>query len=62
MLKETGALLHEEKITHSYPFDWRTHKPLIFRATTQWFASLSEFKDKLLKAVEEVEFKPAWGI
>ncbi len=61
MLKETGALLHEEKITHSYPFDWRTHKPLIFRATTQWFASLSEFKDKLLKAVEEVEFKPAWG-
>jgi len=61
MLKETGALLHSEKIVHSYPFDWRTHKPLIFRATTQWFASLSKFKDQLLKAVDEVEFKPAWG-
>ncbi|HBD06541.1 MAG TPA: isoleucine--tRNA ligase [Firmicutes bacterium] len=61
MLKETGALLHSEKIVHSYPFDWRTHKPLIFRATTQWFASLSKFKDQLLKAVDEVEFKPSWG-
>lgn len=61
MLKETGSLLQVENITHAYPFDWRTHKPLIFRATTQWFASLAKFKDELLEAVDKIEFKPAWG-
>ena len=61
MLKEVGALLYSEKIVHSYPHDWRTHKPLIFRATTQWFASLKPFKNELLKAVDEMEFKPSWG-
>lgn len=61
MLKETGALLKSEKIVHSYPHDWRTHKPLIFRATLQWFASLSGFKDQLLKAIEKIGFTPSWG-
>lgn len=62
MLKESGSLLHEEKLVHSYPHDWRTGKPLIFRATTQWFASLNQFKDQLLSEIEKVSFTPKWGL
>ena len=61
MLEAKGLLLKEEKIVHSYPHDWRTHTPLIFRATPQWFCSISPIKDELLKAVEEVKWKPEWG-
>ena len=42
-LDELGALLNLTFITHSYPHDWRTKKPIIFRATTQWFASIDKF-------------------
>lgn len=61
MLKESGNLLYKEKLVHSYPHDWRTGKPLIFRATTQWFASLDQFKDQLLAEIAEVSFTPKWG-
>lgn len=52
-LAESGALLAQKEITHSYPHDWRTKKPVIYRATPQWFASIDKFRDQLLEAVEK---------
>ncbi|XWN53035.1 isoleucine--tRNA ligase [Anoxybacillus flavithermus] len=60
-LQEVGALLKLSFITHSYPHDWRTKQPTIFRATAQWFASIDKIRDQLLKAVEETKWVPAWG-
>ncbi|PEM74750.1 isoleucine--tRNA ligase [Bacillus pseudomycoides] len=60
-LEEVGALLKLTFITHSYPHDWRTKKPIIFRATAQWFASIEAFRSELLQAVEETKWVPAWG-
>ncbi len=60
-LEENGALLKLSFITHSYPHDWRTKKPTIFRATAQWFASIKDFRNELLKAVEDTKWVPAWG-
>ncbi|MFZ0447398.1 MAG: isoleucine--tRNA ligase [Bacillus sp. (in: firmicutes)] len=60
-LEEVGALLKLSYITHSYPHDWRTKKPIIFRATAQWFASIKDFRDDLLEAVKETKWVPAWG-
>ncbi|MEG0439197.1 MAG: isoleucine--tRNA ligase [Solibacillus sp.] len=60
-LKEEGALLNVSKFKHSYPHDWRTKKPVIYRATPQWFASVEMFRDELLGAVKATEFTPAWG-
>lgn len=60
-LDEEDKLLKEIKITHSYPHDWRTRKPIIFRATPQWFASINNFKESILKAIEKVTWYPNWG-
>jgi isoleucyl-tRNA synthetase len=60
-LEEAGALLKLQFITHSYPHDWRTKKPVIFRATAQWFASIKDFRTQLLDAVKETKWVPAWG-
>jgi len=61
-LKEEGALLHHSKFNHSYPHDWRTRKPVIFRATPQWFASIDKLKTRLLDVINsEVVWKPKWG-
>lgn len=60
-LKEVDALEKLSFFTHSYPHDWRTKKPVIFRATPQWFASIDAFRDELLKAVTATTFTPAWG-
>ncbi|QCJ41987.1 isoleucine--tRNA ligase [Bacillus sp. S3] len=60
-LEEAGALLNLSFITHSYPHDWRTKKPVIYRATAQWFASIKDFRDELLEAVKETKWVPAWG-
>lgn len=60
-LEEAGALLKLSFITHSYPHDWRTKKPVIYRATAQWFASIKDFRDQLLEAVKETKWVPAWG-
>lgn len=60
-LKEVGALEKLNFFTHSYPHDWRTKKPVIYRATPQWFASVAMFRDELLEAVRATEFTPAWG-
>jgi len=60
-LQEVGALLKLDFITHSYPHDWRTKKPVIFRATSQWFASIKDFRSELLEAIKEVKWVPNWG-
>lgn len=60
-LEELGALLKLEFITHSYPHDWRTKKPIIFRATTQWFASIDKIRKELLTEIANVDWIPKWG-
>jgi isoleucyl-tRNA synthetase len=60
-LDKAGALEHLAFITHSYPHDWRTKKPVIYRATAQWFVSIDAFRDQILKAIKETTFTPAWG-
>ncbi|HDF6869498.1 TPA: isoleucine--tRNA ligase [Staphylococcus aureus] len=61
LLTEKGALLKLDFITHSYPHDWRTKKPVIFRATPQWFASISKVRHDILDAIENTNFKVNWG-
>ena len=53
-LSEGGSLLKAEDYGHKYPYDWRTKKPTIFRATDQWFASVEGFRDMALEAVDSV--------
>ncbi|KPD01211.1 Isoleucine--tRNA ligase [Geobacillus sp. BCO2] len=60
-LEEVGALLKLGFITHSYPHDWRTKQPTIFRATTQWFASIDKIRSELLQAIKETKWIPEWG-
>ena len=60
-LKDAGALLKLKVFTHSYPHDWRTKKPVIFRATTQWFASIAPFRDQILEQIDNAKFIPSWG-
>ena len=63
LLKETGALLAEEKLVHSYPHCWRCKNPVIFRATEQWFISMKT-KDLLKRTIENVHavtWVPGWG-
>lgn len=62
-LTETGHLLKLKQIEHSYPHDWRSKTPVIFRATEQWFvkAEGSDLREKALKALDTIEFIPAWG-
>ena len=60
-LQETGALLASEDIVHSYPHCWRCKKPVIFRATSQWFCSVDSFKAEACAATEEVRWVPEWG-
>lgn len=61
-LDENNALLKLDFFTHSYPHDWRTKKPVIFRATPQWFASIKDFRQDILEAVEEVDWLQPWGM
>nr|WP_211173000.1 isoleucine--tRNA ligase [Brasilonema bromeliae] len=60
-LTASGSLLKEEAYVHKYPYDWRTKKPTIFRATEQWFASVEGFRDEALKAIATVKWIPAQG-
>ncbi|UOQ47942.1 isoleucine--tRNA ligase [Gracilibacillus caseinilyticus] len=60
-LKETNALLKMNFITHSYPHDWRTKKPTIFRATSQWFASIKDFREDILSEIKRINWLPGWG-
>jgi isoleucyl-tRNA synthetase len=60
-LEATGLLLKQERYEHRYPYDWRTKKPTIFRATEQWFASVEGFRAAALEAIAAVEWLPASG-
>ena len=60
-LKESGALFSAEDIVHSYPHCWRCKKPVIFRATEQWFASVDAMKDTAIKACNDIKWLPEWG-
>jgi isoleucyl-tRNA synthetase len=73
LLRKRGALLHEEKIEHSYPHCWRCHNPVIFRATEQWFISMEAeigndsgkprgtLRQRALEEIGRVRWDPAWG-
>ena len=60
-MKESGALFASEEIVHSYPHCWRCKKPIIFRATPQWFCSVESFKDEACAACEDVRWVPDLG-
>ncbi len=60
-LRDSGALLAQESYAHRYPYDWRTKKPTIFRATEQWFASVEGFRQQALDAIAEVTWLPESG-
>lgn len=60
-LLASGLLFAHEKITHQYPHCWRCKKPIIFRATPQWFVSVDAYKEKATKACDDVEWIPEWG-
>ncbi len=72
-LRDVGALLHAEKITHSYMHCWRHRTPIIYRATTQWFAGMGDvpgyrgvkpavsLRATALAGIEATQFFPAWG-
>ena len=61
-MQEAGSLFASEQIVHSYPHCWRCKKPIIFRATPQWFCSVDSFKDDACAACDDVRWLPAWGI
>jgi isoleucyl-tRNA synthetase len=61
MLDSSGLLLAQEKYTHKYPYDWRTKKPVLIRATAQWFADVSSIRNSALESLEAVDFRPATG-
>ncbi len=67
LLKSRGALLAREDIEHSYPHCWRCHKPVIFRATEQWFIAMEgaigegTLRSEALQAIANVRWDPAWG-
>ena len=60
-LVENGSLLAVQKIVHPYPHCWRCKNPIIYRATEQWFASVSDMTDAAVKACDGIEWLPAWG-
>lgn len=61
LLKEKGTLLKLDFFTHSYPHDWRTKKPVIYRATPQWFASIDKFRQDILNNIKTVDWIIPWG-
>lgn len=61
MLKEKDLLLKLDFFTHSYPHDWRSKKPVIFRATPQWFASIKDFRQEILDEIPKVDWIQPWG-
>jgi isoleucyl-tRNA synthetase len=62
-LKESGHLFHQQPLVHSYPHCWRCKKPVIFRATEQWFIRVDhdDLRGRTLKAIDEVHWLPSWG-
>ncbi len=60
-LEDNNLLLAKQEIVHSYPHCWRCKKPVIYRATSQWFASVDGFRKEALEAIKNVKWYPAWG-
>jgi isoleucyl-tRNA synthetase len=60
-LEKIGLLYASLKMNHSYPHCWRCKNPVIYRATTQWFASVDKFRDDVLKEIDNVKWIPSWG-
>ncbi|MEO1560992.1 MAG: isoleucine--tRNA ligase, partial [Cyanobacteria bacterium J06632_19] len=60
-LTEAKSLIKHEPYAHKYPYDWRTKKPTIFRATEQWFASVEKFRETALEQIKSVQWIPAQG-
>ena len=60
-LDEHNFLLAKQEITHSYPHCWRCKNPVIYRATSQWFASIDGFRKEALEAIKDVKWYPTWG-
>ena len=60
-LEENNLLLASQVVNHSYPHCWRCKKPVIFRATSQWFASVDGFRKETLEAIKTVKWIPSWG-
>jgi isoleucyl-tRNA synthetase len=63
VLQERGALVHEERLRHSYPHCWRHKTPIIFRATPQWFISMEQngLRQAALREIDKVDWMPDWG-
>jgi isoleucyl-tRNA synthetase len=61
ILEGKGALLGNEKYVHQYPHCWRSKTPIIFRAVPQFFIRIAAFRDEALKAIDTVNWLPAWG-
>lgn len=61
LLQEKQTLVKLDFFTHSYPHDWRTKKPVIFRSTPQWFASIDKMRDEILDQIDQLDFQPSWG-
>jgi isoleucyl-tRNA synthetase len=57
-LKDKGALIEQTQVKHEYPFCWRCHKPVVFRATEQWFLKIEDLKDKLIEFNKKVNWEP----
>lgn len=60
-LKNHNNLFNSYEFNHSHPMDWRTKKPLIFRATRQWFLGLNDIKSQLHKTIQKINWHPTWG-
>ena len=62
-VKESGHLYHELRLEHSYPHCWRCKKPVIFRATDQWFIGVDRdaLRERTLEAIDKVRWLPSWG-
>lgn len=62
-MAQSGALIYQEKFNHSYPHCWRCKKPVMYRATPQWFISMEEndLRGKALESIAKVQWTPAWG-
>jgi len=61
MLEQSGLLLKQSTLVHQYPHDWRTKKPVMYRATEQWFASVDKFREEMLEQIKQVKWTPSWG-
>ncbi len=61
-LEEQGNLFALKKIVHQYPHCWRCKNPILFRATSQWFCSVEDFKEDACKAADGVKWYPGWGL